>query len=257
MRQKKTISLLALVFSVSFILASCGKPSKTVTSSEPGATSVSQPVSETESKSESTPTPVSSSEKESSSEAAAPTLTNLQVDVSGAKTAYELGEDFDSTGIKVTGTLTEKGVAKEVTYSASDLLIDSSSFNKNLANYYTITVAPKDFGSATVTYSVSVYGQLQATPAKTVFALKEEFSTEGLSLSYYRGVDSGGKEVRSELKLKSVKIDSSGYNAAKLGSYEIKISYEIDTNKTLTTSYTVEVQSKVAGLSLSKTTTKY
>ncbi|MBQ8301290.1 MAG: bacterial Ig-like domain-containing protein, partial [Clostridia bacterium] len=151
------------------------------------------------------------------------TLAGIELDTTDAKTTYYLGDEFDKTGLKVTGKYSDADDRELSGYSVSG-------YDAMTVGEQTITV--KYLGKS-ATYSVTVVGESGITVenSKTEYKVGEEFDKSALSVKLvYDNAD--------EKEVSSFKV--SGYDAMKTGEQTVTITYA-GAEDTYTQEITVEV----------------
>ena len=138
----------------------------------------------------------------------------LRIEVSGAKTNFAWGEDFNSSGIVVKKIIS---FGDPVTLDSSEYTIDYSAYKKDVAGTYSIKV------SLNGTFIVSTYDvivgerpapdvtgiTLDTKDVKTVFAWGDDFSAEGLVVLKQMSYGDPIKAETSEYTVNAEKFDKS------------------------------------------------
>lgn len=164
---------------------------------------------------------------------------SIELDTTDAKLEYVVGEELDTTGIKVKVTFSDS-TTKDVVISSC--VVDASGYNKDAAGTYTIKVT---YDKVSAEYSVVVKEAEVADPvmvglvvdasgAKTNYLVGEGLITDGIVVSVK--FDNGEVAAFSG----EYTIDDSAYNKTAAGEYEIKVSAVVE-GAELEGSYTVTV----------------
>ena len=149
------------------------------------------------------------------------------LDVKGAQTEFAYGEEFSFTGA------VQKKFADGSTMNVSDYTLDSSAYNKGEAGKYTIKITYGSFETeyvAKVLPSTVIKG-CSITQPTTEFTIGDSFTFDGaVNVEYTDG--------RVEENTDNYSLDSSDYNAYKVGTYKVKLTvgeeeyaYEVTVNK--------------------------
>ena len=161
------------------------------------------------------------------------------------KMVYDIGESFDSTGMKIYGDVyDENGNYKWTNWlsNLSDMKVSPSKFTKAGNQKVTLKLkvmsksGQKDWLSTTLTVKVNDSGDgptewftdifVAAQPTKTVYSVGESFKTKGLSISghKYSTVDNK-KHTVTNLSLKDLKVSPSKFTKA--GKQDVKLSLKL------------------------------
>ena len=149
------------------------------------------------------------------------------IQLKGQRTVFAYGEEFSFSGI------VQQELADGRLSAAADYTVDSSKYNKDVAGEYEITVAWGDFAK-TFTVKVAqstVITSYEVTVQTTEFTVGDSFAFDGtVRIEYTDG--------RVEENSKDYTVDSSNYQAYKVGSYEVTLligeeeySYEVSVEK--------------------------
>lgn len=165
---------------------------------------------------------------------------SIELDTADAKLEYVVGEELDTTGIKVKVTFSD-ATTKDVVISSC--VVDASGYNKDAAGTYTIKVT---YDKVSAEYSVVVKEaevadpvmvglEVDASGAKTNYLVGEGLITDGIVVSVK--FDNG--EVAAYAG--EYTVDDSAYNKEAAGTYVIKVSAVVEEVE-LTGSYEVTVE---------------
>ena len=158
------------------------------------------------------------------------TLTAITV-TPPAKTVYEIGEDFDPTGLAVTATYSDE-FSRELSPTEYGL----EGFSSEAVGESTITVTFGDFSeSFTVTIINPVKSISVTPPTKTEYEIGEDFDPTGLVVT----ATYSDKTTR-ELAEEDYTLDTAGFDNSSAGEKTITVTY-VEDEVTVTASFTVTV----------------
>lgn len=206
--------------------------SKESISSEQSSSSIKESISSEKSSiqaSVSTSVSTSQSSSVSSSSSSSVAVYVTDINLSNYKTSFINGEEF-SKGDLVVNASYSNGTTKNIT--ESEYTLDSSSYNKNVAGDYTITVTALGF---TKTYKVTVGApfakSISVSGVKTSFNYGEPFSKGSLIVTATMSNNTTKNLLENEYS-----VNSSSYQAFTAGTYTIEV-----TSGSLSTTYNVTV----------------
>jgi hypothetical protein len=164
----------------------------------------------------------------SKDEPAEPTEVQTTLDsisVKDAKNKFSVGDEFASTGLKVTATYSDK-TTKDVTSKAQ---IDSSKVNKNQAGTYQIIVS---YEGKSATYNV-VYEAapvaktledivVVTTDAKLTYIIGQDTEFDKTNIVVKANYSNGDEDA---VALKDVTFDTSKINFTTAGTYQVDVSF--------------------------------
>jgi rhamnogalacturonan endolyase len=136
------------------------------------------------------------------------TLTDIELDTTNAKTTYYVGDEFDKTGLVVTGKYSDAADKALTDYSVSG-------YDSTKVGEQTITVKYMTI-SKTFTVNVVAENGITAESAKTAYKVGEEFDKSALSVNLVYAND-------NEKAVSGYKI--SGYDSMKAGEQTVTITY--------------------------------
>ena len=137
------------------------------------------------------------------------------IEVSGAKTEFDWGEEFTIGDLEVTALYQD---GKEIVLE-SGYEVDSSAYNKDVPADYEITVS---YGEFTDTYTVTVLAV--KVNGMRLECLQDEYdwntAFDASTLEVYKKYEDG---TESKATSSEYTVDASAYDATKSGSYEIVV----------------------------------
>ena len=178
-------------------------------------------------------------------------ISSISVKTAPTKTTYEVGDNFDPTGLVITATYSDSTTA-DISYASA-----SSQFTFNPT---TSTALTTDHTSVSITYGGKTTSQaITVTAAKTLSSI----TISGYSTSFVEGdtFSFGGTVTAHYSDSSSDNVTSSatfsGYNMTTLGNQTVTVSYTYkNTSKTAT--YSINVgQGTLSSISVSGQTTSY
>lgn len=163
-----------------------------------------------------------------------PKIKSLSLDITEVKVEYQIGEQYSSQGLKITGTDSE-GATKPI--NVEDVTIDSSAYKANVPGLYEIVVSYDDVSAK---YSVTVLEPtpnsliVDATASPSKFMIGDSFAHDGLVLTVVLSNGETGAWTGEYT------VDSSAFNSEVAGTYEIIVSAEVN-GVTVSGKYSVQV----------------
>ena len=144
------------------------------------------------------------------------------IEVKNAQTQFYLGEEFTTEGLEVTAVmenLTQNKTEYDIPVPVSDLVIDSSEYNKDEVGEYTIVVSYTYAGvTEEAEYDVTVDKPVRLARifvdtenAKKIYDMDEDFSSEGLTVTAVDRNFQLGYDLESYDVTKDVTINSSSF----------------------------------------------
>ncbi len=179
------------------------------------------------------------------------TLSRIAINTDAVKTQYFIGEELNYDGLVVTATYRNETTSsiQTSTVSLSNVVVDSSAFNKDAVGTYSIGVS-YTYGKNTADASYTVTVERAVRPyelilddssVKKSYNIGDSFDSTGLSATIvYYNYQTGAVADRTDVSDK-VKIDSSAFNKDAVGEYSIKVSYQ-ENETTIEATYTVIVK---------------
>lgn len=164
-----------------------------------------------------------------------------------SKLYYELGEEFDATGMKVNVKYTDSTI-KDV----SDLCVVTD-FDSSESAQQKITVTYTENGvSVSVRFTVFIDRQVKnlyvtSKPEKTVYVMGEHFEREGMAV-VATFTDGTSKDVTSSIR-------TSGFDSTASGVHQINVSYTYH-DKTVSTYFSITMKPKLTGIVVTSKPTK-
>lgn len=147
------------------------------------------------------------------------TLAKIKIQTSNTKVRFKKGENFSSEGIIVFGTYSDD---VQLVLNSDQYTIDSTTYNKDAVDTYTITVKGVEDATKTATYTVSLVEQ-------TGFAVNDEFvkktyaTNEDLDLKNLKVYSVWSDQVNEELAASEYTVDSTAYTKTAGGKYTISV----------------------------------
>ena len=179
------------------------------------------------------------------------TLSRIAINTDAVKTQYFIGEELNYDGLVVTATYRNETTSsiQTSTVSLSNVVVDSSAFNKDAVGTYSIGVS-YTYGKNTADASYRVTVERAVRPyelilddssVKKSYNIGDSFDATGLGATVvYYNYQSGAVAERTDVSDK-VKVDSSAFNKDAVGEYSIKVSYQ-ENETTIEATYTVIVK---------------
>ena len=164
-----------------------------------------------------------------------------------SKLYYELGEEFDPTGMKVNVKYTDSSL-KDVT----DLCVVTG-FDSSESSQQKVTLTYTENGvSVSVQFTVFIDRQVKnlyvtSKPEKTVYVMGEHFERNGMVV-VATFTDGTSKEVTSA-------ISTSGFDSTSSGVHQITVSYTYH-DKTVSTYFSITMKPKLTGIVVTSKPTK-
>ena len=151
----------------------------------------------------------------------------VNIEVSGFKNTFFLGESFSTGDLRVTATYSDGSARTFVAAGLKGLTVNSSSFNGNVTGSYSINVTyegrSRSYWVTVIDPNEVVFTGYVLEGQKDEFILGEAFSIGGMMI--VASFSDSSSQTHSAEGLSGLTINSSAFNSAVAGFYTITVTY--------------------------------